>query len=103
MEKKLQIKRTILTRSTKFLCDNLKPEDVLLDLKANEAISSDEVQEIRAKITDSAKVELLLDILHRKPLASYIIFMEVLETARSDLHEQVKELEKECKFNSGNY
>ena len=103
MEKKLETMQKILIKSTRFLSENLRPDVVLLHLKSEEAISTDEVKEIRAKVTDSARVELLLDILHRKPLASYITFMEVLKTARSDLHEQVKEVEKQYKFNSGNY
>ena len=101
-EEKLEKIKRVLLRSTEFLCDNLKPANVLRHLKAKEAISPDEVKEIRKKDTDPDQVEHLLDILQEKPLASYVTFMNFLKTKYSDLHGQIKQLEKQCNFILGN-
>ena len=102
MEKKLHSMQKILLRSTEFLCESLKPAAVLRNLKAKEALTPDEVTKINAKPTYAEQVEYLLDILQRKPLASYVAFMEILKTERGDLHEKVKIIERKYNFNSGN-
>ena len=102
MENKLQTMRQILRQSTKLLCESLKPADVLRNLKAEEVLTPDEARKIRAKATDADRVELLLEILERKPITSYVTFMEVLKTERGDLHRKVKALERKNNFDSGN-
>ena len=102
MEKKLQTMQKILLRSTGFLCDSLRPADVLRNLKTEEVLTPDEAREINAKPTDADQVEHLLDILQRKPLSSYVTFMEILKTNRCDLHEKVKLIEQKYNFDSGN-
>ena len=99
----LQTMHKILTESLQYLSEYLEPEDVMRSLIAKGAITNNEAVKIRKKDTSPEQVDCLLEILRRKPVTSYITFMEVLKTARSDLHVNVQKLEKKYNFNQGDY
>ena len=94
----LQNVKDILTESTIILCDNLRPEDGLLrSLKTAKAISADHDTIIKNEITDSKKVEKLIEILMRSPVSSYEAFMSSLQKEREDLHKDVMAIQnKHC-------
>ena len=89
----------VLLKSTEVLCQTLEPEDILRTLKTKEVLSRDDVQMIRRAPIDSEKVEGLLDILSRKPLAHYRTFTEVIKKARPDLYDKIRAIEIQYNFN----
>ena len=89
----LDMVRKILTESTKILCDNLSPYDLLLDMVSKGAIKPDDVTRIQKQDTDTEKVLKLIEILRKSPVSSYTAFMNVLREERSDLYTQVQAIE----------
>ena len=83
----------ILTESTKILCDNLNPYDLLLDMVSKGAIKPDDVARIKKQDIDTEKVEKLIEILRKSPVSSYTAFMNVLREERNDLYTQVQAIE----------
>ena len=86
------VKKT-LTESTMILCENLRPDDLLRDLKSKSAVKPDDVTRIKKEDTDTEKVDMLIEILIRSPVSSYVAFMGVLQKERSDLYRKVKAIE----------
>ena len=87
--------KTILQRSLVEVATHLDVEDVLITLQGAETLTGDDVEIIRGKPNKAARAEKLLDILTRRPVASYIKFMEALKTGHSDLYNRVNKIEKE--------
>ena len=90
---KLHIVEKILMKATQVLCDNLQPKDILISLKSRGTLTTDDVERIESEKTTSDKVEKLLDILNRKPVSAYDMFMEILREKRPDLFEIVHAIE----------
>ena len=90
--------KNILCEATDLLCENLRPSDVLRQLKTKGAIKQDDVEKIKKQDTTTEKVEELLDILMRKPVSAYETFMEVLKRERHDLFLQVKIIETRYQY-----
>ena len=76
-----------------ILCENLRPDDLLRDLKSKGALKRDDVTKIKKEDTDTEKVDKLIEILTRSPVSSYIAFMGVLQKERRDLYDKVKAIE----------
>ncbi|XP_072025580.1 uncharacterized protein [Amphiura filiformis] len=75
------------------LTDNLSPASLLRKMKGKNALTSDEVTRINTGVTDTERVEKLIETLKRKPLISYHAFMELLSQERHDLYEEVIKIE----------
>ena len=86
--------KEILRESTKILCDNLSPYDLLLSMVVKGAIKPDDVTRIKNQATDTERVEKLIEVLRRSPVSSYTAFMSVLQGERRDLYAKVKEIEE---------
>ena len=96
--------QTVLQESMELLCANLAPDgDFLRKLRTKGAVTSEDVQKIRHGITNADKVEILLDILHHKPVTHYVMFMEILKETREDLCKEVSAIEKKHKFDPCKY
>ena len=76
-----------------ILCEYLRPDDLLRDLKSKTALKPDDVTRIKKEVTDTEKVDKLIEILTRSPVSSYVAFMGVLQEERSDLYKKVKAIE----------
>lgn len=89
----LEKMQQILDEANVMLCKYLNPSGILLTLKANRALTPADVQRIDKKDTVSDKVEMLLDILHRKEKEAYFALMVALRKERQDLFNKVVEIE----------
>ena len=100
----LQRIKTILQEASKELCLHLDPRDVLLTMKSAHALENDDVNRIKREETDSERVELLLDILPRKPQSSYEVFVEALKEKRpNDLYPFIRKIEEKYNFKHCKY
>ena len=87
----LEVLQKTLLEATEILCKNLQPRDVLRQLKSKGALNADDVERIkRSQFTTTDEVDMLLDMLRKKPLSSYNIFKE----ERQDLYQTVKDVER---------
>ena len=85
--------KAILLEASELLCENLQPSDVLRKLKAKGALKSDDVEKIKRQDTTTEMVEMLLNVLMRKPASAYEKFIEILKVERDDLFVQVTAIE----------
>ena len=97
--------RQVYQESTTLLCANLEPESVIRPLFTGGELTLDNVQTIRHQVTNSGKVEKLLEILSCKPVTHYVYFMVALRAVgeRGDLYDLVKAIARKHNFNPGNY
>ena len=86
--------KEILRESTKILCDNLRPYDLLLSMVTKGAIKHDDLTRINNQATDTERTEKLLDILRKSPVSSYTAFISALREERGDLYAKVKAIEE---------
>ena len=99
----LKIVKTILTEATDILCENLEPDDILRTLQSKGALKPDDVTKIRSLTTAGEQVERLLNILRRKPVSAYDVFMEALKEEREDLFDIVKEIATKYGYGNGRF
>ena len=81
-----------------ILLNNLQVEDLCDTLFSKEVITFDDMQRVRAEVTDRDKAKRLIDIL-LKTEGSFNPFLEELKLSRCDLYEIVEktDVEKELK------
>ncbi|XP_072042599.1 uncharacterized protein [Amphiura filiformis] len=67
---------------------------ILKKMKSTKTLTSEEADVIRNQPTSADKVDKLIEALIRKPLSSYLSFLEVLKKGHPDLYLIIKNLEK---------
>ncbi|XP_072043563.1 uncharacterized protein [Amphiura filiformis] len=96
-----KLKQDTLTASIDILGGSLTKSNInniLRRLKADGALSRDDVQRIQehpTKFTDIDKTENLLDMLCRKANTANVIFLDALYSESPDLYRQVRKLQQE--------
>ena len=99
----LKIVKIILVEATGILCSNLEPDDILRTLQTKGALKPDDVTKIRSLTTTGEQVERLLNMLMRKPVSAYDVFMEALKEEREDLFDIVKDIATKHDYKSGKF
>ena len=94
MEERTKI-RKILHKATALLCENLGKENIIHNLKSEEALTDGDVEEIKSHSRTAEQVDAMLVILKRKPAKAYYSFMNVLWKNREDLYDEMEKIEKE--------
>ncbi|XP_072043551.1 uncharacterized protein [Amphiura filiformis] len=76
-----------------MLAENLDPIGMLRQMTAKRALTPDDRTIIKKEATSTEQVDKLIEILCRKPVSSYDVFMEILSEERNDLYNRVKDIE----------
>ena len=78
-EKMEEADKLRLSKNFKYIVDNLRIKDVEDELYQNEVINSEDMQHIRAKVTEQDRVRYVLEILPYKGPLGYSNFRAALE------------------------
>lgn len=95
-----ETERVRIRKNYVLLLNNLQVEDICDNLFTKNVIEFDDMQRVRAEVTDKDKAKRLIDILVTKE-GSYNPFLEGVKSSRYDLYEILEKTDVEEDLRNG--